>query len=532
MKDICSSIVRLSVAFLFLTTGSLFSQTGSFDYKRYLFGTPTTMLVFVESVNTTTGNVSVNGGDSQAPTTPFTWNWGDGKVTSGFFPQVHTYANTAKNYVLTVTANYSSGRKDSAKTVVRFIAPNITPIALPSDVAVRIPSSPVTLGTRLYVAPQLAAFDDRFFTTLPRSTLEYVLSVASYIEKDLVNGNVFLFNSKFEQVMLRDSSFGGAYSLWFTNPVAFGVSDVYITGPIGYSSLFHEMGHNYTLNMPAAYYYGGRIDGNANAIYSETLAQIFQHAAGYEIVNHAQAYGLSDDLVLDIQQSLNSSIGIIRSSYQDYLNGGMRFTSWNDPTTTVDETVSTFMTIAYKFCEQAENTGQGYRIPVKRMTNLLQGFNPTWWQWFDQAHNTAAADTFRATLFATAISYAFAKDLRSDFRALNFPISDQIYTSIYNSTVTSTGEQQGMPLEFRLDQNYPNPFNPSTTIRYDLPKSATVSLNIYNTLGQVVTTLVNEHKEPGSYQVQWNVSSVPSGIYFYRLQAGEFVEAKKAILLK
>jgi hypothetical protein len=89
----------------------------------------------------------------------------------------------------------------------------------------------------------------------------------------------------------------------------------------------------------------------------------------------------------------------------------------------------------------------------------------------------------------------------------------------------------GIPERFVLAQNYPNPFNPSTTIRYDLPKAANVSFKIFNTLGQPVATLVDERKEPGYYTVQW-IASVPSGIYFYRLQAGEFVETKKMILLK
>ena len=84
---------------------------------------------------------------------------------------------------------------------------------------------------------------------------------------------------------------------------------------------------------------------------------------------------------------------------------------------------------------------------------------------------------------------------------------------------------------FSLVQNYPNPFNPSTIISYSLPKTASVSLRIFNALGQEVAMLVNEQKPPGYYQVQWN-ANVPSGVYFYRLQAGEFVETKKMMLIK
>jgi len=82
-----------------------------------------------------------------------------------------------------------------------------------------------------------------------------------------------------------------------------------------------------------------------------------------------------------------------------------------------------------------------------------------------------------------------------------------------------------------LDQNYPNPFNPSTTISYSLPKTAIVSLTIFNALGQEIAVLVNEQRLPGYYQRQWH-ANVPSGIYFYRLQAGVNVETKKMILLR
>jgi hypothetical protein len=510
----------------------LFGQTKIFDYSRYLFGTPSTLSLSVQSVNASTGSVSVNGGDSQAPTTPFTWNWGDGNITNGFFPQSHAYASVAKNYILTVIAHYSGGKQDSAKTAIRFVAPNVIPITLPSDISVRIPSSPVTLGTRLYTPPVLSTFDDRFFVTLPRSTLEYILSIVSSIEKDFSNNDVFLFNSKFEQVMLRDSSFGGAYSLWFTNPVAFGVGDVFLKGSIGYAALFHEMGHNYTLNTPGHYYFGGRIDGNANAIYSESMAQIYSFAAGYELINHYQTYGLSDDLMWDIEQDFISSISGTRSTYDSYVSSGKKFSSWNDPITPADETFNTFGTIAYEFCKQAENWGQGYRAPLKRMVNLLEGFNPTWWQRYDQSHNTAAADTFRATLMAAAVSYGFAKDLRADFRNLNFPISDQIYNDLYNNTVTTVKDElRGAPSAFQLIQNYPNPFNPSTTICYQLPQASPVSLRVFNTLGEEVGTLVSNFQNAGFYQLQWT-PQLPIGVYIYQIRAGSYIQSRKMIILK
>jgi hypothetical protein len=89
-----------------------------------------------------------------------------------------------------------------------------------------------------------------------------------------------------------------------------------------------------------------------------------------------------------------------------------------------------------------------------------------------------------------------------------------------------------VPKTFALEQNYPNPFNPSTTIRYQLPQSATVSLKIYDVLGREVQTLVNERQAAGQYSVPFNADGLASGVYFYRLQAGSFVQTKKMMLIK
>jgi photosystem II stability/assembly factor-like uncharacterized protein len=90
----------------------------------------------------------------------------------------------------------------------------------------------------------------------------------------------------------------------------------------------------------------------------------------------------------------------------------------------------------------------------------------------------------------------------------------------------------GIPVSYILEQNYPNPFNPSTTIRYGLPRRSHVILTVFNTLGQEVATLVEGEMEAGDHDVNFDASKLASGVYLYRLEAGDFVQARKLVLLR
>ncbi len=94
------------------------------------------------------------------------------------------------------------------------------------------------------------------------------------------------------------------------------------------------------------------------------------------------------------------------------------------------------------------------------------------------------------------------------------------------------GSSHTVPSIVNLSQNYPNPFNPVTTISYQLPRSAYVELSIYNIVGQLVETLLNEPKNAGYHTVTWDASGVGSGVYFYRIKAGTFSTVKKCVVLK
>jgi Secretion system C-terminal sorting domain len=98
--------------------------------------------------------------------------------------------------------------------------------------------------------------------------------------------------------------------------------------------------------------------------------------------------------------------------------------------------------------------------------------------------------------------------------------------------ITSILKEVDIPEIFSLEQNYPNPFNPTTNIKFSLPKAGNVNIDIYNTLGQTISTIINEKKAAGIYEISFNAKNTPSGVYFYRIQAGEFTQVKKMLLIR
>jgi len=99
-------------------------------------------------------------------------------------------------------------------------------------------------------------------------------------------------------------------------------------------------------------------------------------------------------------------------------------------------------------------------------------------------------------------------------------------------TPVSVDEQMLLPKHFALEQNYPNPFNGTSIIKYSVPQSSNVEIIVFDILGNEIETLVNEEKQTGTYEITWYAENLPSGVYFYRLQAGSFIETKKMILLR
>ncbi|MEW5797565.1 MAG: T9SS type A sorting domain-containing protein [Bacteroidota bacterium] len=125
-------------------------------------------------------------------------------------------------------------------------------------------------------------------------------------------------------------------------------------------------------------------------------------------------------------------------------------------------------------------------------------------------------------------SVSFSHDSNFLYLAYN----DNIWRLSFSDVLMRAEQDDVVFPRSMLLQNYPNPFNPTTVIKYQLPVTSTVTLKIFDLLGREVATLVNEQKRPGSYEVTWDAKHISSGVYFYRLQAGDFVQTRRLVLQK
>lgn len=158
------------------------------------------------------------------------------------------------------------------------------------------------------------------------------------------------------------------------------------------------------------------------------------------------------------------------------------------------------------------------------------------WYSFSSGFGISLSSSSKAT---SAIGQAFVGTSQGPGSMV---VSGFLADTLLRGTIVAVNEQTGLPTRYELFQNYPNPFNPTTTIKYQIPASAFVTLKVFDIVGREVATLVSNVQEAGSYTVQWNAHSVASGVYFYRMsavsatgregEAGSFVSTRKLILLR
>ena len=421
------------------------SQEGYWNIKKYLTDPVPTLKAAVRVVDTATGEVEIYGSDSAQPTIPFTFDWADGQSEEGWFNRRHTYQDRTRNYFPKVTAHYADGSTGEVEMVVLFVAPQLDPQPLPSTVSVTIPDHPVTLTSRVpWGSPpgNLTFFDDSFFPVIPRAAVEYVLTAGATVEEDLINGDHILIDGGFDQVVLLQPGYGGGQAFTWASPLAIASNEYNMQTSPDWSLLFHELRHNFQANSPAdpCFLYFG-VDGRGGLFLWEGVARILQVTPAYELLNDIERYGLGREIPVCIEETTLVMVTGFRDEYFGYVASGMPFTTYfNDPAVPPDGVVIMACVMATRFWVHAEEQGLGYRVPSKRFMKLVHTFDQEAYDRWDSSRDTPEAELYRSTFMVTALSYAFNEDLRDEFRALNFPVSDTDYEALWQKADTDPAD--------------------------------------------------------------------------------------------
>jgi hypothetical protein len=192
---------------------------------------------------------------------------------------------------------------------------------------------------------------------------------------------------------------------------------------------------------------------------------------------------------------------------------------YNGPDSDIDEGISIARDKLYNVYVTGRSTGFSYDYATIKYDSAG---DESWVERYSNGGSGSSSDEASA-LYVDTLSNVYVTGMSAlDYATVKYV---QMVTSVDNSS-------QNIPDRFILEQNYPNPFNPSTTIHFSVPSSEFVTLKVFDVLGNEVTTLINEEKPAGVYEVNFSASQLTSGVYFYTINAGSFVETKKMILLK
>jgi hypothetical protein len=180
------------------------------------------------------------------------------------------------------------------------------------------------------------------------------------------------------------------------------------------------------------------------------------------------------------------------------------------------------------------NQGTAFRYDIRYSTNPVGADTTAWWEAADTVANEPApapagtGQQFTVGELTPHSTYYFALKTADEV-----PNWSGISNIASGTPVGVKGRKTSeLPTSFTLSPNYPNPFNPETRVSYSLPVNCQVNLEVYNITGEKVVTLVNQRQEAGYHTVTWDASGMASGIYFYRLQAGDFVQTRKMVLIR
>jgi hypothetical protein len=200
----------------------------------------------------------------------------------------------------------------------------------------------------------------------------------------------------------------------------------------------------------------------------------------------------------------------------------------NLPTGTIEITINKKLKLDYFVFVTDLRTARTRELPLVSAVHNLNG---------DIKSKLTSIDQNYAEMFPTErIDLSFSTTTNNGNRAYILKTVGRYETDttflVKQNNLAKLNEQPIVPTENKLYDNFPNPFNPSTIIKYSLKDDGRISLKIYNSLGEEVRTLVNEIKSAGNYEIEFNASELPSGVYICRMQSGDFVSSKKMLLIK
>ncbi|MDD8017339.1 MAG: M1 family aminopeptidase [Bacteroidota bacterium] len=269
------------------------------------------------------------------------------------------------------------------------------------------------------------------------------------------------------------------------------------------------------------------------AVSTPSLDILFNGAITYDkgaCVLHMLRYVLGDSLFFATIHSYGTSsqFRLSNSTTDDFvhhINTATQsdltwfFDEWvktpNHPAYFVNYSLNVSDSSATVLVKQTQSTSEYWKMPIEVKFSLVGGKDTTMKIW-----DSINGEVFHFKLNSVPLSMVFD------------PNNNIVLKSAYVTQVKSISDNSVFPAQFALQQNYPNPFNPSTTIAFSIPTTSLTTLTVYDILGKEIATLVNEKLPAGYYEKQFNASTLPSGVYFYRLVTDAAVSARKMIILK
>jgi len=322
-----------------------------------------------------------------------------------------------------------------------------------------------------------------------------------------------------------------------------------------------------------SYRYTYTYDANGNRL-SELWEQWFSDQS-VSISRYMNTYDANGDRLSRFYEQWSDDgkwVNDVRCTYTYDANGNMLselYEYWDDQWVNSERTTYTYDANNHVLSELYEQGPQGQLVNLWRSTytydangDRLSWLNEQWsnGQWVGQYRETSTCDAqgnltsvwcytwldsaWTPTGIGKGLSREFLGRPSKDRGHAVFFVSDSAgnfyglgsgynFTLIRKLIVTGVASQSGSgPATYSLSQNYPNPFNPTTVISYQLPTAAIVRLVVYDLIGREVAVLVDEMKNAGTYEVRFDGSNLASGVYFYRIQAGDFTKARRLLLLK